>query len=100
MIDSVELKQKLRRYYNLMEEIQVVIKNLNDSINELNHCDKRMVDYYAINDAAFDNGKITNCKNKIINKRDFLQATVIPSIQYEITKLKKKIAVLSAMENG
>lgn len=100
MLDNVELKQKLRRYYNLMEDVQVIIKNLNDSINELNHCDKRLIDYYTINDGAFDNGKISNCKNKIINKRDFLQSTIIPSIQREITKLQKKIAILSAAENG
>lgn len=86
-----ELRRKRNQYYNLKDSLEIIVRNLNDSIDALNVSNQKINESYTIDGVAADNNKISNCKNELIEHRDEILSSVIPAIEQEIRNLRQKI---------
>lgn len=94
MNDIYELKKRRDQYYSLRDNLQIIIRHLNSSIEALDTSIQKMNDCYTIDGVTFDNDKIKTYRNNLEEERNNILHTVIPNIDKEINSLKWKIQQL------
>lgn len=91
MATLYELETQLRQYYNLRYELNNIVHYLNNSINYLQPAAKNFLSAYSVDDASKGSNSITKYVNELSNERNTINNTIIPSIDYEISELRRKI---------
>lgn len=85
------LKAELNRYYNLNNDLNTVINNLNDCIEKIEPASSRIAYYYNIDGFTADRNIVPSKKEALIAKRNELTGTVSSSISSQISIIKQKI---------
>ena len=85
-----ELNNKLNSYYNLKSSIDSIISFFVRSIESIDAA-QGIGNQYILNDVSADLGKVQNNKNKLVNKKNHLQQTIIPSIENQIRQTRREI---------
>jgi len=99
MNSAYELQGKKRKYYNLIDGLSMVIKKIDESIENLNLVLKNFNESFNIDSQSADQNKISEYQNELIRKRDTLKNTIIPSIYEEIQKINKQIQQAELIAN-
>ena len=85
-----ELKKEKKKYQDLREKLISIIDKLKESINDYSvACN--LEKYFSINDSSADGGKILDSKNDIKTIISQVSNKVIPAIDEQIKKIKKKL---------
>lgn len=91
MDDISVMLNKKANYENLKYNLDVIISNLNKSIESLETPSDTIDNYYNIDSISIDKGKLKELRQDLINRRYYLQNTVRVEIKKEIEKLSKNI---------
>lgn len=94
MENIYQLKTKRDQYYSLKDNLQIIIRHLNSSIDALNTSIQKMKESYTIDGVTIDNGKLLAYRNDLEENKNQIVQTVIPAIDKEISNLKWKIQQL------
>ena len=96
MASIYALKNDLRRYNILKDDLKLLKSSLKKSIDATMDADQRLDSYYSINNASADNGALASLKSKLQSKYNTLISSVMPEVDREIVRLTKEIAQAEA----
>ena len=86
-----ELIRTRNNYYDLKDNITIIINQYNSAIDSLDLVIKNFNLSYSVDDNSVGREETINQKNKLASNKSFLKDQVIPAINYQITQLNKKI---------
>lgn len=72
------------KYENLKKRLEIIVKNLNYCYEKLDEAHKKATGL-KINDSIYLNEKYELLKNKVLNKKNYINLTVIPKINEKIS---------------
>ena len=72
------------KYEELKKRLEIIVQNLNDCYEKIDEAHKKTTGL-KINDLVYLDGKYNTLKNKVLNKKNYIQLTVIPKINERIT---------------
>lgn len=96
MASVYALKNDLRRYNALKDDLKLLKSTLKMSIDAMVDADQRLESYYSVNNASADNGAIASLKSKLQSKYNTLISSVMPEVDREIARLTREIAQAEA----
>lgn len=79
---------KLREYENFKGEVESMIRELEKAIESIEKSKNNIGCTFTINDFKADNNKITELYNSLVDQRNYLQNSCIPSINSKINDIK------------
>ncbi|MGE5456621.1 MAG: hypothetical protein ACM3O4_05945 [Ignavibacteriales bacterium] len=85
------LRVELNRYYNLREDLGIVVNYLSSSIEKIEPASSKISYYYNIDEAPADHNIVSNKRNELITKKSELTNNVLPAIDNQITIIKQQI---------
>ena len=88
LIRIIEIK--INQYKRLKNRIYNIIESINSVIECLQSPKEEIKNFFSIDDLPADNNSINKNYDKLVDISTELNNKVIPSIDYEIRKLKKK----------
>lgn len=72
------------KYEDLKKRLETIVQKLNDCYEEIDEAHKKATGL-KINDSVYLDRKYNTLKNKVLNKKNYIQLTVIPKINERIT---------------
>lgn len=90
-MDINELIEKRRKYRNFRDRMYSLIDYLEAAITNLDTPSSKIDDYYNIDSTSIDDGKLSNVRENLINKTNFLKNTVMNRILSDINELDNEI---------
>lgn len=96
MASVYALKNDLRRYNVLKDDLRLLKSSFKKSLDALMDADQKLESYYSINNASADNGELSSMRSKLQSKYNTLVTSVIPEVEREIVRLKREIAEAEA----
>ena len=91
MATLYELQTRLRQFYNLKDNLDYVVKYLNNSIDDLQPSVKNFLTAYSVDESSKGYVVLKKDLSTLVERRDTIKNTVIPAINFEIRKIKKDI---------
>lgn len=91
MANVYELEKKKRYYNNLKDNLNILVKYLNNAIDSLKPASDLIGSAYNVDGMSADNNRLINERENLIFRRDSLVNTVIPNIDYAIRKIRRNI---------
>lgn len=86
-----DLISKRRKYKNLRDNIKNIIGYLNNAIENLDTPSDKIASYYTIDSISIDKNKLSTARESLINRRNYLENTVLEKIRKEIRELDNEI---------
>lgn len=91
-MDNIELILKdNRNFKNLKANINNIIKYLNSAIENLDTPSNKISSYYNIDGVSVDKGKLSEIKEELTKKRNYLKNIVLVELNKKINSLDKSI---------
>ena len=91
MTTLYEMQNKLRRYYNLKENLGYIVNYMNTSIDSLQQSINSFLTAYSVDETSKGHGLLSKDLDGLIERRQTIKDKIIPAINFEISKLKKDI---------
>lgn len=91
MMSLYEMKKDLNYYYNLKDLLNSIVDCYNKNILNLEPSIKSLKDSYNVDGVSKGSLSLSKGLESLIEKRDYIKKTIIPTINFEISKLKQKI---------
>lgn len=91
MATLYEMQNDLRKYYTLKEKLTYIVNNINSCRDELKLSMDNFLSAYSVDEASKGYDDLSKISVELKNRRDTINNTIIPAINSEITKLKRKI---------
>lgn len=96
-MDIERLNLEKNKYIELYYNVDSIIKQLDETISQINFVRLQFSNYYSVNDTSFDNGKLSEIENKLVLKRDNLKEKILYSIELKINECKNKLFEIDGM---
>lgn len=94
------LYRDLRRYQDLLSDIQCFSMTISQAFEALEPAVSKIGSCYEIDEVTADNGEITSCRDRLANHKDYIIKTAVPSIERKISDIKREIEELEAEEEA
>lgn len=91
MATLYEFQTSLRYYNNLRDNLNQVVRYLNNCIDDLQPATKNFLTVYNVDEFSKGNNVLLKDLDSLVEKRNTIKNTVIPAVNFEISKLKKQI---------
>ena len=91
MATLYEIQNQLKRYYALKENLGYVINYINSSIESLQQSINNCLTAYSVDETSKGRDLLSKNLNLLVDRRETIKNKIIPSINFEISKLKKEI---------
>lgn len=85
------LLNERNNYMNLNYNINLIINNLNSSIENLEIPSDKIDNYYNIDSLGVDEGKLKKTRQELMNSRDYLKNVVLYEINKHLNELSNDI---------
>ncbi len=93
------LYRDLRRYRNLLGDVNHLANILDNAIDALEPAVSRMPSCFEIDEEQADAKQIANCRSKLVNHRSYLMGTASSSIERKISQIEDEIEELENEED-
>lgn len=91
-MDNIELILKdQRNYKDLRTNIKNIIKYLNNVIEYLDIPSNKIASYYNVDGVSIDRGQLSNIRDELTKKRNYLKNIVLIELNKEIDGLEDSI---------
>ena len=91
MATLYEMQTRVKQFYNLRENLDQVIRYINNSIDCLEPSAKNFLTSYNVDGSSKGYSIVKKNISTLVERRDTIKNTIIPAINYEIRILKKSI---------
>lgn len=98
-----QLIEKKRQYNNLLDKLDIILKNINNSVDEINNMIDHYHDSYIIDEEITDRNVLLNTKenlNKIIKNIETIKIKVNSKIKYLSTEINNCDSIDSESSNN
>ena len=94
------LYRDLRRYQDLLSDIQRFSMTISQAAEALDPAVSKISSCYEIDEVTADGNGISSCRDRLANHKDYIIKTAVPSIERKISDIKKEIEELEAEEEA
>ena len=92
--------RNIHRYYNLEEKVEAIIKKLDSAADDTSSLEFHIKNNYKVDgDGATVAIRTNDLKNELIETRNYLKNTILPSISSSIREEKREKARLEEEED-
>ena len=93
------LYRDLRRYQDLLSDIQRFSMTISQASEALEPAVSKISSCYEIDEVRADAGKISSCRERLINHKDYIIRVAVPAIERKISQIRKEIEELEKEED-
>lgn len=86
-----EMQERLRYFRNLREQLEYVVRYTNNCADNLNLAVRNCLTSYNVDGHSAGNDVLKKSYKKLTDDYNTIKNTILPAINNEISKLKKKI---------
>lgn len=86
-VDYVTLQGQRNKYFELRDQINFIISDLQNSLNNLSSVSKKVINGYSVDGVSGDDDFLDNTRKNIQSTTNYLNYTVLPAIEKMITKI-------------
>lgn len=97
MNSTYELQSKKNQYYNLIDDLSSITKNLDGCIDNLQQVVNSFSDAFKIDSLSADENRIFNYHKELIERNNKIKNIIIPSIYEEIEKINAEVEQIESM---
>lgn len=98
MSNLSSLYRDLRRYQDLISDIQRFSMTISQAAESLDLAISKISSCYEIDEVTADVGQISNCRDRLSNHKDYILKVAVPSIENKISQIKREIEELEKEE--
>ncbi len=92
------LYRDLRRYQDLMSDIQRLSMTISQAADAIDPAISKISSCYEIDEVTADVGQLSNCRERLSNHKNYIIKVAVPSIEEKISKIRKEIEELESTE--
>lgn len=97
MDSTYELQKKKNTYYNLIDGLSTITKNLDGSVDNLNDALNKFESAFNIDFLSADNNKISDNHKALVDRNNTIKNVIIPAIYQEIEKINAQMDALETV---